>query len=378
MRCRTHRLSCLALTLLGATALAFEGTNGFTADEVFSWGAARGAVSYDASFTGVRWADLMNSHLGTSGPQGPGGLASDGAGELFFVVTANDAAARTYTGLVHHDGTKFVHLVQAVWDNSTPSSPQGSQYSKVRVSPVTAGRLTAGHPVIVRAGPATGPQLVSIDPTTSPATETLVWVGAGAQSFDIAPDGTIYRLAAPEIRTSTYNAATGAYDDGVVPTTFEAGHSLRVGPDGALYAFSFADASGSTSLGGQKARVPIFRIDPVTGAWSQYAQVQGNAFIQDWAWDSPGSLWIGLWDTKKGTKFVTEVVAGEVTSSRNAISQSMGRPADLAAGPDGTLFVLEPGAAPDGALDAIYRLTPSGDGGAGGGGGGKGGKGKKK
>jgi hypothetical protein len=84
--------------------------------------------------------------------------------------------------------------------------------------------------------------------------------------------------------------------------------------------------------------------------------------------DSDGKLFLGLVD-RKG-KYVAPLVSGGTTSWKGAISSSAIAPLALAAGPDGSLFVLEKttnASGDDNPLDAVFGLTPGSDSGGGGG-----------
>ncbi len=158
-----------------------------------------------------------------------------------------------------------------------------------------------------------------------------------------------------------------------MPTSLNPGWDILVGPDGALYTLG-----GNTPGGPRDKAMPIYRVDPVTGATSVYAKVKAGYDMFDWAWDSAGTLWATLTKASKDTSHVARVPAGGIASSATAISSSpAGSPRirGVAAGLDGAILVREfHFADADADLDAISVLTPSGDTGGGKGGG----KGKPK
>jgi len=388
---RTTTLFFTVLTLVAALAVfgsayALDGTNGYSATEVFTWGAVRDNISYDVGFTGVEWADMEVSRLGGgAGGDGPGFMDLDAAGGLFFLVHGSKDAKSAYGGFIHHDGTTYTHLMQERYTWAGEGAG-GVQLWQVRVAPVTAGPLQAGHPVVLRfllpgdthEGTT---DLVSVDPTASPPALTVVHAFTDTQPvhlrFDIAADGSIYVLRPPDgtIQRLSYNAATADYEVSTVPTSLDAGWDIIVGPDGALYTLDANDTPG----GPRDKAMPIYRVDPVTGATSVYAQVKAGHDMFDWAWDSDGTLWATLTNMKpkKRTSHVARVPAA---SSATAISTSSARwkwIRGVAAGLDGAILVREYNLAnADADFDAVSVLTPSGDGG---GGGGKGnGKGKNK
>ena len=182
-------------------------------------------------------------------------------------------------------------------------------------------------------------------------------------------------------RTSTrssstpWNTGTSSYDASTVPTSLAAGNGLTLGPDGFLYTFSSAEDWQEATKGGKK----IYRVDPVSGAYSEFASVAGNTFVYDWDWDSDGTLWIGLRKAgRKSVRYVAEVVPGSTVGTGNAISSSSYDPHSIAAAPQGKILVLEwIRSGNDYSGDTLHELSPSGDSGDGGGGKG-GGKGKNK
>ena len=278
--------------------------------------------------------------------------------------------------LLHYDGSSVVLLAQTVWDNPTAA---GEKLFDVTTSPVTHGLLTAGHPVVLRVS-AGVQQIVTFDPTTSPATETVVFTGGG-NGVTIAADGTIYFLNgnASPIRKLTYDPAAESYEESAVPTTFRAA-LLRMDPDGVLYAIEAGDFVAGTSFplqSADKSSLDVRRIDPVTGAVSHYGSIKSSTVMHELDFDSAGTLWASLQPTKSGN-YVTEVPAGGTAGKGGAITD--GFTECFAAGPDGTLVLLDNVSinGGDGSADTMYLLTPSDAGGDTGGGGKGKGNGKKK
>ena len=377
------RKTLIVLVLLGA-AFALEGQNGSTATQLFTAKDVVRDIVYPAGFAGVEWGDLQKANagfeLGTGWYWGPPGLAPDASGDLFILVSGFESLpgkTHGYTGLIRHDGTGYQHLVQDFMESIHQTGVQtGIAIHGMAVSPVTAGLLTAGHPVVVRFRGGSGYELWTIDPTTSPATETLVHefvaaVGPGS-SVAVAADGSIYVAKTKLTFTGT------DYDESVLFTTDIAQGGWTLGSDGALYAFQSPARWGAVS--GKKTNNTILRIDPATGASAAYASVS-STFINfnGWTWDSNGKFWIGL----RGSEgFIAEVTAGAtIKGSRGAIATTR-ELQSIGAGIDGELYTIEwnsqdlfgpPLSVPN---TIISRLEP-GEGGSDGGGKG-GGKGKNK
>jgi hypothetical protein len=238
---------------------------------------------------------------------------------------------------------------------------------RLMVSPVTHGLLTKDHPVIMRDTTILwGTEIVSVDPATGE--ETLLYLfDAGdppqlPSRMDIAADGTIYVLHPGDdtIRVLTWDAGTGEYGEATLDTELSPAYDLSVGPDGCLYTFCTEDPSWFT---GMRVKRRVFRVDPTDGSSSVHAYVATMTYVYSWTWDTGGKLWIGLVDAKKGTKYITEVVAGETTSSRSAISSSDYFPNTVTAGLEGRLYVLEH--VDYGTSDSLWNLTPGSGGGGG-------------
>ena len=145
MRGATISAGLVVLGLAAVAAYALEGKKGYTATEVFKWGDVRGGVEYDSSFSGEPWHELPFSFLGKTNGLAPGGLAVDAGGDLFFRVTGGQGVVE-YHGVIHHDGTKFVNLIQTAWDNSNPPSTAGPPTTWRAVFPTfgTMARVSIG------------------------------------------------------------------------------------------------------------------------------------------------------------------------------------------------------------------------------------------
>jgi len=224
----------------------------------------------------------------------------------------------------------------------------------------------------------------SVDPATGAQTFVHAWTGAALnpEAFvAVASDGTIYAMGAipgapGAIRRLAWNAGAGSYDETIL-TGNDFGGGFQMGPDGFLYTFAKADKW--QLLVSPYADHTVFRVDPNTGAATAWASVDGDNFIFDWTWSDDGRLWIGLRERKirksqVPRRYVTQITAGATTDSAARVSDSTTDPASLAAGPGGSLYVVERLRDPSG---AVYRLEPGSGGGDGGGGKG-GGKGKPK
>lgn len=370
-----------ALAAGGLLAHALEGENGTTATQLFTADAVRAAVVYDASFAGAEWGDLASFGLGGESAYGDA-VSLDADGNLYCLVYGSNQTDTSYTGMVRFDGSTFEHVVQEAW---TYPDAEGAYIKSLAVSPVTAGLLTAGQPVYLRHSTVVwGAELVAVDPEASPPTTTVLHCfpapadgGPIPERFDIAADGSIYAIHPGDdsIRKLVYDAGTEAYTESTVNTAFAAGSSLRVGSDGALYAFS----ASQDWVYATKAPKTIHRIDPVTGAATYFAEVPGWTFVFDWDWATDGRLWIGLRSSKSRLRYVTEVVEGRATSTRSAIATLDHDPHSVAAGPEASVRVMErvPIDGVDRPYDNVWELVP-GSGGGGGGGGGNGKPPKKK
>lgn len=370
-------------------ALALEGKRGYTATELFVWGDAREAIVYEPDFDGAAYGDLPRSMM-TLDRYETGHMWADAEGVLFLLVYGGDAVypdptRMQYSSLLRYDGTSLTHLLQAAHDGDSygdgSNMPSGARIRGMTVSPVTHGRLTAGHPIVSwwtrdLATQAVAMELLSVDPDSGATTVIDAWTDGDDGPDYMAPDanGTIHILMySDEIHQLTWNGATEAYDHSVLDTSFTPGHLWRVGPDGALYTGVGNQSWQHTSSD----RRQIMRIEPSTGAASVFAEVPARLRLCDLVFDSAGTAWIGLVDRRDNT-FVTEVVPGELVSTRDDIATASHPPKGLAAGPDGMLYVHEAPmwsvAGGDYPHDVLSLLTPGEDDGGGKGGG----KGKNK
>jgi len=387
MRRNKFTFGCAVLVSVAAAVHAIDAVNGSTVTLLFTTSDAESGMQYPAGFDGVRWDDAAfeRFELGMSPPAPEQLMAMNSSGELFIVVHATEGFGEAkYKGLVQWDGTDFTHLLQDPFDR-TPATgiTTGSRIRTVTVSPVTAGLLTAGHPVIVRdVFPDGGgtendrtTELWSVDPSTSPATETLVheMTGGFADHVVIDDDGNIYVFVdGHAVQELSFNGS--GYDESTLITgLYPVG--IVIGSDGALYALD-----GDTTWNLRKGNNDILRIDPVSGITSVHAQVSRRFFgIDAWVWDSAGAFWISL---SGSVDLIIEVVAGETIGSkagdRAAESLNNGVIRGLAAGLAGELIVAEYTSAPADLETEMYTLAPSAGGGDGGGGGGNGGGGRGK
>ena len=351
----------LILTALVGAALAVEGLDGYSATQVVTGGDLRDLLDYSKTEPDARWGQLDAFSLGLPYKTG-GTIAADADAKLYFTVFgSNPPDGALYTGLVGHDGTAFRHLVQ--------DSIQGSAGTLIRaiaVSPVTAGQLTKGHPVLLkRQTIATGifvSEVWSIDPGTAAQTLVHSWTG-GSGSLAIDPvSGTIYAsdMGNYTIRKISWNGV--GYVGTSVPTTLPTAGGITIGPDGYLYAFH----SSQPWFAVTNRTIAIYRIHPATGAYSQWAKVAGSTWIYDWAWSDDDQLWLALGNAKTTKRYVTFVVAGATTSQSDAIADTGCCPEGLAAAPNGNLFLLRfvPTNGNDSPLDDIWYLARA-DGGGG-------------
>jgi hypothetical protein len=399
----------VAAGVVSGPAQALDGGEGYTATALFSAADVVANVVYDPGSGAVPWSDLDEFALGSwqSTGSGTGAMETreagvDSGGSVYFLVSGRDSTELSplYTGLILRDGSSFRNLAQEELEFSAPGMANscGSFLRGVTVSPATKGRLTEGHPVITRyvrssVGGATTFELVSVDPGTSPATETRVhsWPAGVHPDGVVAIDdsGVLYVLGGGlldgsgssldgTIRKLVWNGAAGSYDESSL-TSLDAGTSITLGGDGAVYAF----ARGA-EWGRLKATIDIYRVDASSGAYAVHASVRSSGtWFHGWARDSEGDFWIALTDGKNDFGYVVEVVAGSTLTTRSArdrIAEWTGPRTlfrGIAAGPDGDLYVLEEGGSPlDDPVarrlnDRLYRLAPDEESGKPGKGGGK-------
>ena len=382
----------LVFALAAGGVQALDSANGSTMTPLFTVADVAAGVQYPDGFGGVPWGDLdylaFGSPGGSAGYEQPDDIAADASGTLYLIVHGSDLGSEvSYTGLIAWDGTTLRHVLQDEFFGSGADA-LGDWLRTVEVSPVSAGRLTAGHPIVTRhhkdVGDEVRLEVWSVAPATGVQTFVHAWTGAALnpEAFvAVAADGTIYAMGAipgapGAIRRLAWNAEAESYDETIL-TGNDFGGGFQMGPDGFLYTFAKADKW--QLLVSPYADHTVFRVDPLTGAATAWASVDGDNFIFDWTWSDDGRLWIGLRERRIRKNqvprhYVTGITAGATTSSAARVSDSTTDPASLAAGPGGSLYVVERLRDPSG---VVYRLEPGSGGGDGGGGKG-GGKGKPK
>ena len=336
-----------AVVLGAAAAWAATGLNGYTATKVLDWNTIRSQVVYPSGYTGPTWSVMASSSL--MGDRGPT-IAANAAGDLYFLASGVPVTGQfsMYCGAFMVRGSTCTQLTIV----ARPDQSAGTILHAIGSSPVTSGALTAGQPVVMRRSYSGGFQqnlveeLVALDPTTSPATETVLWTGTGMlETFAVALSGRIYVLDSLGGRTLqlTWNGSTGTYDTTQVPTPLATGWFLHVGPDGALYTTD-TNVSWTTISSGQTRRV--YRVDPTSGATSVYSTVPKTLFVGNSAWDTGGALRIVVRNAKgsDNSGYVSTAVAGgSVLGSRDAIGAVNLLTTGLATGPSRSMYVLEPG-----------------------------------
>jgi len=282
---RSMKLSIAIAASLCALALGLDGTSGYSSTSLFRWGDIRASIQYDSSFTGVEWSDLAASHLGGADDYS-GGCAVGPNGNLFYLVTGSDAAGTEYTSLVLFDGSTHVHLMQGAW---VQSDIEGESLRSLAMSNSNAGRLSAGHPVVMRwSSDAWGTELVSVDPDSGSETvaytyEALPAGGGTPTRFAIGEDGRIFALYPDDASIGVLSWNGVNYTESMLNTAAAAEGPLRVGPDGFLYTFNAAQGEWNGATDSDK---QILRIDPESGSFSVYAHVKRLQIVNDWAWDS--------------------------------------------------------------------------------------------
>ena len=351
-------ITAAAALALAATALGLDGKDGYAATQLFTEDDVRSELQYPLGFSGIAWADLAGGfHVGndTWNPEFPV-IAANESGDVFLRVAGGNLDGRKYTGLIRYDGIGYFHLVQEDGHNG---SGAGSRIEAVAVSPVSVGKLTAGHAVVARfVRPVGGgdfySELVSIDHTTSPPTETLVYTSPAnvwILVFAIDESGTIFHHAGG-LRRLSWNG--GGYSDTLL-TTGIGNRVMVLGPDGAIYGF----APGTTW--GVRGENELLRFDPVTGASSVHATVSSRYFFGGLAADDEGNLWMGLGNVKKGKGIITAVHAGSSVSAGDAIGEVTHYTSlrTYARGVAGELLVVEQlDHAQDNFYTAVSALTP--------------------
>jgi hypothetical protein len=370
---RTTRLLVLLALLGGATlaVYALDGENGATVTTVFNETGLVNGTDYSDAWYSVTWGDLTYVYLGPEGwnLETPV-IGTNASGDVFVRVAGYDASSTLYSGVVRYDGSGYKHLVQDVLVQSY-SGQVGSRVDCLVVSPTTAGKLTAGDPVVScfvqNADGGIEARLVSLGHGSSPVTETTVHSFSEARVFSFGIDGSGSIFAAVR-NTSGVTALVKltVSGSGYAATTLRTGiHEIGtvVGPDGSPYVFDSGALWGQTNGTNE-----ILRVDPDTGASSTYASVSRKIFFGGWCWDGAGVFRIGIGDPKKLGGHVTEVKSGETVSLDDAIATTT-HYADLrgftGGSSNGEVYVLDwPGSA-DSTPVVVYKVEPGSGGGGG-------------
>jgi hypothetical protein len=367
------------------TALGLDGEDGYTATALFT--------TTDVESDLAEWSGVT-VHFGMLG--GPWNVSQEemcvnSSGEVFVYVFGRDAAGGEYNGVIRYDPEASEgSRLDTILKEDFLRLPNGDWYDNIEcitVSPVTAGRLTADHLVIVRnrydfSAGGFYLEVVSVDPDSS-STETSVFdaAGGGRGLTNLAIDGSTGDLFLLEGRAEDapdwggirkFHWSGGSYTETAVTGSGKVQWGLAVGPDGDVYSFDAATTQPQT----------ILRIDPSGyDTWSVHASFEnstlGDNRFKGWSFDSEGRFWIAMLDivVKKGKSdlfsFVTEVPDGGTVRMRDRIAGSHSAHFDaVTTGPSEKIYVIEHGIG-DG-IDTVYEIAPPEDGGGGNG------KGKKK
>ena len=184
---------------------------------------------------------------------------------------------------------------------------------------------------------------------------------AGPEGLAIAPDGTLLVVEAGAGRLSAIDLETGAVD--TIAEGLQTGQPATGGmPSFFLYSGVAIDADGAIFVSGDKTNV-IYRIPPMTPPQAQSTPASApEVFVQG----VPVRLAVGLAvgpddNLYVSTQWLRHVLVldpdtGEIIK-RYGPEEGVDIPADLAFGPDGSLYVgMYPGTEGDG----VMRMTPDG------------------
>jgi hypothetical protein len=330
---RQFAAAVVALGMFGAAVHALDGMDGYETAALFDAADVEALTEWSDIDVRLSWAASGGAVLQEE-------MTIDSAGNVYVYAWGDDSNGDWWNGVVRFDPeTETLDtVILGEFFFLDPVSQTGwyDNLDCITISPVSAGKLSKDHLVIVRnlydaASETYSLEVSSVDPDTSAETVVLTAAGGGPDATSLVIDGSngdIFLLdaragSAPDwgaIRRFHWNGS--GYTQTTVTTVGTAMWGLAMGPDGYLY--SFDGTRGTPDR--------IIRIDPAsTDSFRQYASLENTTQLgsrfRGWSFDSAGAFWIALHDlsTKRGKKgpyaFVCEIVEGGTVRFADRIAE---------------------------------------------------------